>query len=83
MKLAYVSTIKIVIAYPSLATMRNGRSTHKLHSAPQPDYIVWLLHNLVEASTELFRYLLLGGSLKPWELHLRVSSTSKVNLKLL
>ena len=35
--------------------------------------IIWLLHNLVEASFDLFRYLLLaipiGDQLKPWELH--------------
>ena len=29
--------------------------------------IIWLLHNLVEASFDLFRYLLLGDQLKPWE----------------
>ena len=27
--------------------------------------IIWLLHNLVEASFDLFRYLLLGDQLKP------------------
>ena len=27
-----------------------------------------MLHNLVEASFDLFRYLLLGDQLKPWEL---------------
>ena len=31
--------------------------------------IIWLLHNLVESSFDLFRYLLLGDQLKPWELH--------------
>ena len=30
---------------------------------------IWLLHNLVEANIDLFRYLLLGDQLKPWELH--------------
>ena len=30
--------------------------------------IILLLHNLVEASFDLFRYLLLGNQLKPWEL---------------
>jgi len=30
--------------------------------------IIWLLHNLVEASFDLFRYLLPGDQLKPWEL---------------
>ena len=37
---------------------------------------IWLLHNLVEASFDLFRYLLLGDQLKPWELHPLVSYTS-------
>ena len=27
--------------------------------------IIWLLHNLVEASYDLFRYLLLGDQLRP------------------
>ena len=27
--------------------------------------IIWLLHNLVEASFDLFRYLLLGDQLNP------------------
>ena len=40
-------------------------------------------HNLVEASFDLFRYLLLGDQLIPWELHPLVSSTSSMNLKLL
>ena len=40
--------------------------------------IIWLLHNLVEASFDLFRYLLLGDQLKPRELHPLVSYTSKV-----
>ena len=31
--------------------------------------IIWLLHNLVEARFDLFRYLLLGDQPKPWELH--------------
>ena len=31
--------------------------------------IIWLLHNLVEASFDLFRYLLLGDRLKPCEFH--------------
>ena len=31
--------------------------------------IIWLSHNLVEASFDLFRYLFLGDQLKPWELH--------------
>ena len=31
--------------------------------------IIWLLHNLVGASFDLFRYLLLGDQLKPWDLH--------------
>ena len=31
--------------------------------------VVWLSQNLVEASFDLFRYLLLGDQLKPWELH--------------
>ena len=35
--------------------------------------IIWLSHNLVEASFDLFRYLLLGDQLKPWELHPLVS----------
>ena len=35
--------------------------------------ITWLLHNLVEASFDLFRYLLPGDQLKPWELHPLVS----------
>ena len=35
--------------------------------------IIWLLHNLVEASFDLFRYLLLGDQLRPWELHPLVS----------
>ena len=28
-------------------------------------YIIWLLHNLVETSFDLFRYLLLGDQLIP------------------
>ena len=35
--------------------------------------IIWLLHNLVEASFDIFRYLLLGYQLKPWKLHPLVS----------
>ena len=35
--------------------------------------IIWLLHNLVEANFDLFRYLLLGDQLTPWELHPLVS----------
>ena len=42
--------------------------------------ITWLLHNLVEASFDLFRYLLLGDQLKPWELHPLVSYTICMNL---
>ena len=42
--------------------------------------LIWSLHNLVEASFDLFRYLLLGGQLKPWELHPLVSYTSCMNL---
>ena len=30
--------------------------------------LIWLLQYLVEASFDLFRYLLLGDQLKPWEL---------------
>ena len=37
--------------------------------------IIWLLHNLVEASFDLFRFLLPGDQLKPWELHPLVSYT--------
>ena len=33
----------------------------------------WLLHNVVEASFDLFRYLLLGDQLEPWDLHPLVS----------
>ena len=44
---------------------------------------IWLLHNLVEASFDLFRYRLLGDQLKPWELHPLVSYTSCMNLNLL
>ena len=33
-----------------------------------------MLHNLVEANFDLFRYLLLGDQLKPWELHPLVST---------
>ena len=40
--------------------------------------IIWLLHNLVEASFDLFRYLLLGDQLKPWELHPLVSYVDKI-----
>ena len=43
----------------------------------------WLLHNLVEASFDLFRHLLLGDQLKPWEPHPLVSFTSCTNLNLL
>ena len=35
--------------------------------------IIWLLHILVETSFDLFRNLLLGDQLKPWELHPLVS----------
>ena len=35
--------------------------------------IIWLLHNLVEASFDLFGYLLLGDQLIPWELAMKVS----------
>ena len=45
--------------------------------------IIWLLHNLVEASSDLFRYLLLGDQLEPKELHPLVSYTSCMNLNLL
>ena len=45
--------------------------------------IIWLLHNLVEASFDLFRYLLLGDQLKPPELHSLVSYTSCMNKNLL
>ena len=41
--------------------------------------IIWLLHNLVEASFDLFRYLLVGDQLKPWEPHPLVSYTSKAS----
>ena len=43
-------------------------------------YMTWLFHNLVEASFDLFRYLLLGDQLKPWKLHPLVSYTSSINL---
>ena len=35
--------------------------------------IIWLLHNLVEASFDLFRDLLLVDQLEPWKLHPLVS----------
>ena len=35
--------------------------------------VIWLLHDLVEASFVLFKYILLGDQLKPWELHILVS----------
>ena len=41
--------------------------------------IIWLLHNLVKVSFDLFRYLLLGDQLKPWELHPLVSLTGIIN----
>ena len=47
------------------------------------DISIRLLHDLVEASFDLSRYLLLGDQLIPWELHPLVSYTSKVNLTLL
>ena len=50
--------------------------TQQIHSC-------WLLHNLDEANFDLFRYLLLGDQLKPWELHPLVSYTSCMNLNLL
>ena len=34
-----------------------------------PGIKIWLLHNLVEASFDLFRYLILGDQLKAWDLH--------------
>ena len=37
--------------------------------------IIWLLRNLVEASFDLFRYLLPGDQLIPWERHPLVSFT--------
>ena len=40
-------------------------------------------HNLVEASFDLYRYLLLGDQLKSWELHPLVSYTSCMILNLL
>ena len=40
---------------------------------------VWLLHNLVGASFDLFRHLLRGDQLKPWELQPLVSYTSCIN----
>ena len=43
--------------------------------APRLIIIIWLLHNLVEASFDLFRALLLGDQLKPWELHTGSYST--------
>ena len=39
----------------------------------------WLLHTLVEASFDLFRYLLLGNQLITWELHPLVSYTGNSN----
>ena len=45
--------------------------------------MIWLLRNLVEASFDLFRYLLLSDQLKPWELHPLVSYTSCMNLNFL
>ena len=56
---------------------------HTPTSCPHLKIIIWLLHNLVEASFDLFRYLLLGDQLKPWELHPLVSYTSSVTLNLL
>jgi len=46
------------------------------------DNNIWLLHNRVEASIDLFRYLLIGDQLIPWKPHPLVPYTSKVNLKL-
>ena len=42
--------------------------------------IIWLSHNLVEASFDLFGYLSLGGQLEPWELHPLVSYTSSIDV---
>ena len=50
------------------------------HPSMSPS-IIWLLHTLVEASFDLFRYPLLGDQLIPGELHPLVSYTSKVNCK--
>ena len=43
--------------------------------------IIWLLQDLVEASFDLFRYILLSDQLIPWELHPLVSFTSKMNIE--
>ena len=43
-------------------------------------FVLWLLRNLDEASFDLFRHLLLGDQLKPWELHPLVSYTSCINV---
>ena len=50
------------------ADMRSQCVTSELCPAARL-IIIWLLHNLVEASFDLFRYLLLGDQLNPWELH--------------
>ena len=70
-----------------------GADGHTMCSAWLPDHCnlmiarvcryIWLLHNLVDASFDLLRYLLLGDQLKPWELHPMVSYTSCMNLYLL
>ena len=65
-----------------LSSARTCRALLKL-CRPRLFKIIWLLHNLVEASFDLFRYLLLGDQLKPWELHPLVSYTSSMNLSLL
>ena len=39
--------------------------------------IMWSLHNLVEASFDLFRNLSLGDQIILWKLHPLVSYTSK------
>ena len=56
------------------AIVRNFRGRgYRFGSVKATGPHIWLLHNLVEASFDLFRYLLLGDQLRPWELHPLVS----------
>ena len=54
---------------PLHATGRSNRLADFCTQEGLQTWLIWLLHNLVEASFDLFRYLLLGDQLKPLDLH--------------
>ena len=63
-------TATVILSEPCLSTSPKDFYSPSMYQAYNlSEIIIWLLHNLVEASFDLFRYLLLGDQLKPWELH--------------